>query len=133
MGFTGLLNRLQQLYIKPVGPSTDDQFRIYNTAGARLFDVASGGRISRMVVNTVALASMASNGSQTVTLTGIGTADALMWAYRDGATGTGGTGLRVWSSAADVLAATPAAAASVAAATVTVWFFITGTAAGDNL
>ena len=100
---------------------TGDFLVCESSAGAEGFVVSSTGRIATMVLGTVALATLASNASATVALTGITTACIANIFARGDQTGAQPI---VWASAADKLGY-GAPGVACAAQTVNVWYFAT--------
>ena len=111
------------LTVKGATSQTGDYLVCADVDGDETFVVSSTGRIGTMVLGTVALASLASNASATVALTGI-TTDCVVGIFsRSGATGTNFP--NVWPSAADILGYTASNGVTSTAATVNVWYFKT--------
>lgn len=111
------------LTVKGATSQTGDYLVCADVDGDETFVVSSTGRIGTMVLGTVALASLASNASTTVALTGI-TTDCVVGIFsRSGATGTNFP--NVWPSAADKLGYTASNGVTSTAATVNVWYFKT--------
>lgn len=106
-----------------------DFFVCENSSGTEKFVVdkdgyvTMAGSIGTMVLGTVALASLASNASTTVALTGLTTNCVVGIFSRSGATGTNFP--NVWPSAANVLGYTASNGVTSTAATVNVWYFKT--------
>ena len=111
------------LTVKVATSQTGDYLVCADVDGDETFVVSSTGRIGTMVLGTVALASLASNASATVALSGL-TTDCVVGIFsRSGATGTNFP--NVWPSAADKLGYTASNAVTSTAATVNVWYFKT--------
>ena len=107
------------------GPSahTGDYLVLEDSSGNEDFVVGSTGMIGTMVLGTVALASLASNASATVALTGITTNHIAMIFNRVDTTAI--TVPRVWASDTDKLGYSAHSAVTTAAQTVNVWYFKT--------
>lgn len=111
------------LTITGVSAQTGDYLVLEDSSGNEDFVVGPTGMIGTMVLGTVALASLASNASATVALTGI-TTDCVVGIFsRSGATGTNFP--NVWPSASDKLGYTASNGVTSTAATVNVWYFKT--------
>lgn len=111
------------LTVKGATAQTGDYLVCADVSGNEDFVVGPTGMIGTMVLGTVALASLASNASATVALTGI-TTDCVVGIFsRSGATGTNFP--NVWPSASDKLGYTASNGVTSTAATVNVWYFKT--------
>lgn len=111
------------LTITGVSAQTGDYLVLEDSSGNEDFVIGSTGMIGTMVLGTVALASLASNASATVALTGI-TTDCVVQIFNRVAT-TAITVPRVWASDADKLGYSAHSAVTTAAQTVNVWYFKT--------
>lgn len=116
------------LTITGVASQTGDFLVCQNSSGTENFvvdkdgDVSMAGKIDKMVITTVALASLASDASASVALSGITTACAVMIFPRAAAT-TAAQPV-VWVNAADKLGY-GAGGTATAAMTVNAWYFTT--------
>ena len=122
------------LTITGAGSQSGDFLVCENSSGTEKFVVDSNGavtvasslslssQISKMVLGTVALASLASNASATVALTGLATSNAVM-IFPTAATTTAAQPV-VWVAGANSLGY-GAGGATTAAMTVNVWYFAT--------
>lgn len=111
------------LTIEGASAQTGDYLVCKDSSGNEGFVISSTGRIGTMVLGTVALASLASNASATVALSGL-TTDCVVGIFsRSGATGTNFP--NVWPSAADKLGYTASNGVTSTAGTVNVWYFKT--------
>ena len=111
------------LTVKGATAQTGDYLVCADVDGNEDFVVGSTGMIGTMVLGTVALASLASNASATVALTGI-TTDCVVQIFNRVDT-TAITVPRVWASATDKLGYSAHSAVTTAAQTVNVWYFKT--------
>lgn len=120
------------LTITGAGSHTGDFLVCENSSGTELFvvdvngnmtatAVALGSPVSKMVLGTIALASLASNASATVALTGLATTDVVSIFCRGATTAPLPM---VWASAANVLGY-GAPSVACAATTVNYWKFAT--------
>ena len=107
--------------------ATGSPFVVKTSASANVFGVNSTGMIRSMILTTVALASLSTNASQSVALSGVTTDDvALLFPTAGTVTGNGVFVAQVLT--ADKLTVFNAGALSCAATTANVWFFRTKTA-----
>ena len=120
---TGVTAANDVLTITGVSAQTGDYLVLEDSSGNEDFVIGSTGMIGTMVLGTVALASLASNASATVALTGI-TTDHIVQIFNRVAA-TNHTIPSVWASAADKLGYASHSAVTTAAQTVNVWYFKT--------
>lgn len=112
------------LTIRQASASSGDALVIRNSASNNQFGVNSLGQIRTMVLATVALASLTTNASQSVSLSGATTNDvALLFPTAGTVTGNGTFVAQVLT--ADKLTVFNASALSTAATTAVVWYFKT--------
>jgi len=111
------------LTIQGATSQTGDFLVCADVDGDETFVIGSTGMVGTMVLGTVALASLASNASATVALTGL-TTDHIVQIFNRVAA-TNHTIPSVWASAAGALGYASHSAVTTAAQTVNVWYFKT--------